>query len=140
LETGWVGATALAIASPWLVFNYLSFGHLVPISGISQGANIPLGYNLAQVPSILSEQVSIVALIPGSWETAPVLLALTSALVLAWSAGVYWQTTNASPVQRQWLAAWSLWAVLHVGFYGLIYGAGYFWAGISTRSALGWRY
>ena len=126
LEAGTVGTTALVIALPWLSFNYLSFGHLVPISGISQGANIPLGYNLAQVPSILAEQISIVGLIPGALETVPVLLVVTGALVLAWSAGVYWEIKEVKPVQRQWLAAWSLWAVLLVAFYGLIYGAGYF--------------
>jgi hypothetical protein len=125
-ESGSTGLTALAIASPWLIFNYWSFGHLVPVSGVSQGANIPLGYNLAQVPSILAEQISIVALIPGPWETLPVTLVLTSAVVLAWFAGVYWQTKDAHPVQRQWIAVLSVWAFLHVGFYGLIYGAGYF--------------
>ena len=126
VEAGCVGTTALAIASPWLVFNYSSFGHLIPVSGISQGANIPFGDNLAQVPSILSEQVSIVALIPGRWETTPVVLAVTSAIVLAWCAAVYRQTKDVGWIQRQWLAALSVWAVLLVGFYGLIYGAGYF--------------
>ena len=126
IEAGCAGTTALVVASPWLTFNYLSFGHLVPVSGISQGADIPFGYNLAQFPSILAEQISIVALIPESWETAPIMLLLTCLLVLAWCAGVYWQMRKAHSVQRQWLATLSVWAVLVVGFYGLIYGAGYF--------------
>ena len=126
VESGSTGLTALAIASPWLIFNYASFGHVVPVSGVSQGAEIPLGHNLAQLPSILAEQISIVALIPERWETVPVVLVLTWALVLAWSVGVYWLTKGESPVQRQWLTALSVWAVLVVAFYGLIYGAGYF--------------
>jgi hypothetical protein len=126
LEAGTVGTTALVIASPWLAFNYIAFGHLVPVSGISQGANIPLGYNLSQVPSILAEQVSIVALIPGSWETTSVFLFLALALVLAWSAGAYWCIKEMDSVQTQWMSAWSVWAMLVVAFYGLIYGAGYF--------------
>ena len=126
VEAGCVGFTALAVASPWLVFNYSSFGHVVPVSGISQGANIPLGYNLARVPSILAEQVSIVALIPGLWETTPLVLTVATAVVLVWSGAAYWQTKDLGWAQRQWLAALSVWAVLLVGFYGLIYGAGYF--------------
>ena len=126
LESGCVGFTALLIASPWLTFNYLSFGHLVPVSGISQGADVPFGYNLAQLPAILAEQISIVALIPASWETKPIVLVLTWLLVVAWCAGVYWTVREARPVQRQWASVLSIWAALLCVFYGLIYGAGYF--------------
>jgi hypothetical protein len=118
--------TALAIALPWLTFNYVSFGHVIPVSGISEGAGIPFGHNLAQVPSILVEQMSIVALIPNPLETLSLVLVVGWVLVFVWTAGVYWYLREANPVQRQWMAAWSVWALLVVGFYGLIYGAGYF--------------
>jgi hypothetical protein len=121
-----VGFTALLIASPWLTFNYVSFGHLVPVSGISQGADVPFGYNLAQLPAILAEQISIVALIPESWETDSIVLVLTWLLVVAWSAGVYWAMREAGPVQRQWVSVLSIWSALLCVFYGFIYGAGYF--------------
>ena len=125
-EAGTVGTTALAVALPWLTFNYMCFGHVVPVSGISEGAGIPLGHNLSQVPAILVEQISIVALIPGALETVSLVLVLSWAVVLVWSAGAYTYLRQANPAQRQWMAAWSLWALLLVGFYGLIYGAGYF--------------
>lgn len=126
VESGCIGLTALLVVSPWLAFNYSIFGNLVPVSGISQGAGVPLGENLIQLPSILAEQVSIVGLIPGSWESRPVVLVLASALVVVWIAGVYWQVADSDPVQRQWFTALSLWSIGLVGFYGLIYGAGYF--------------
>jgi hypothetical protein len=121
-----MGSTALGIVSPWLIFNYSLFGHVVPVSGISQGARATLGQNLAHLPSILAEQVSIVALIPQAWEARPIVLVLASALVLAWVFGVYWQSKDAGRVERQWLAVLSIWSVSLVGFYGVIYGAGYF--------------
>jgi hypothetical protein len=126
VEAGSVGMTALLIASPWLTFNYVSFGHVVPVSGISEGAEIPFGYNIAQLPSILAEQISIVALIPESWETRPPVLVLTWLLVIAWCGGLYWQTRKTSPVRGQWISVICVWALLVCGFYGLIYGAGYF--------------
>jgi hypothetical protein len=126
LETGFIGSTALLLVSPWLIFNYSFFGHIVPVSGISQGARVAVGENLDLVPSILAEQVSIVALIPQRWETHSIALVLATALVIVWAAGVYWHTKDAGSVPRQWLAVLSIWSVLLVGFYGVIYGAGYF--------------
>jgi hypothetical protein len=114
------------VVSPWLIFNYALFGHLVPISGISPGAKATLGQNLAHLPSILAEQVSIVVLIPQAWEARPIVLLLASALVVAWIVGVYWWSKDAGHVERQWLAVLSIWSMSLVGFYGVIYGAGYF--------------
>jgi len=126
VEAGFVGTTALLIASPWLMFNQSSFGSPIPVSGISQSVHTTLGQNLALLPSILTEQASIVALIPQSWETRPAVLVLTCALLIAWVIGVYWQTKDAGGAQRQWLAILSLWSALLIFFYGVIYGAGYF--------------
>jgi hypothetical protein len=125
VEAGCIGATALLIVSPWLVFNYSLFGHVVPVSGISQGADA-LGESLARLPSILAEQVSIVALIPVRWESRPIVLVAASSLLLVWIVLVYRETRDIGPAQRHWLAVLSVWAGLLIGFYGLVYGAGYF--------------
>lgn len=125
-EAGCVGFTALLLVSPWLIFNYASFGNVVPVSGISQGAGTPLGENLAHVPSILAEQISIVALIPLRWEVEPVVVMASSLLVLVWIAFAYRETQNVGRAERHWLITLSVWGGLLVGFYGLIYGAGYF--------------
>jgi len=125
-EAGCIGLTALLIVSPWLIFNYFTFGHIVPVSGISQGAGTPLGENLARIPSILAEQISIVALIPLDWETLPIVLLACSSLILVWVALVYRETRSVGRTQRYWLAVVGVWAGLLVGFYGLVYGAGYF--------------
>lgn len=125
-EAGCIGFVALLIVSPWLIFNYSSFGNVVPVSGLSQGAGTPLAENLARVPAIVAEQISIVALIPLPWETQPIVLAATSSLILLWIVVVYRETRNVGRTQRRWLAVLSVWAALLLGFYGLIYGAGYF--------------
>jgi hypothetical protein len=112
--------------SPWLIYNYSTFGHIVPVSGISQGAGTPVGENLARVPSILAEQISIVSLIPLDWETLPIVLLASSSLILAWVVLVYRETRSAGRTRRYWLGVFSVWVGLVLGFYGLIYGAGYF--------------
>lgn len=90
LEALITGLVALVVASPWLLFNYLKFGHVVPVSGISEGAGIPIGYNIEHLPSILVEQISIVALIPKALETTPIMLALQTSIVVLWVGGVIW--------------------------------------------------
>lgn len=125
LEAGCIGLTALLMVSPWLIFNYVGFGHVVPVSGISQGADM-LGENLLHLPAILVELVSIVGLIPGPLETRPVVLISSLLLLLAWVVFVYRATRELEPTTKPWLAMLSLWAGLLVGFYGLAYGAGYF--------------
>jgi hypothetical protein len=124
-EAGCIGGAALLMVSPWLIYNYALFGHIVPISGISQGAD-SLGENLARLPSILAEQLSIVALVPVSWETQPVVLVTTSLLVFGWIGLAYRETRTLPSRQRYWLRVLSVWAALLIGFYGLAYGAGYF--------------
>lgn len=126
IEAGCVGTTALLVASPWLIFNQTTFGHVVPVSGISQGANVTLGHNLVFLGSILAEQISIVALIPKRFETVPAVLALIWTVIVAWVAGVYWLAKKARRVQQQWLAVLAVWSALLIGFYGAIYGAGWF--------------
>ena len=121
-----VGATALVVASPWLVFNQTAFGSLIPISGISQGTDVPLGKNLVFLGSILAEQISIVLLIPQRFETHPLTLVVTWTTIVIWSAAGYWIFRSAGRVQRQWLAVLAVWGGLLVAFYGLIYGAGWF--------------
>lgn len=126
VEAGVVGTIALLVVSPWLAFNYALFGHIVPVSGISQGAEATLGDNLLLLPSILAEQISIVALIPESLETRPIVVLLCCVLIVAWVAGVYWRTRDGGGAQRQWLIVLAVWSALMIGFYGAVYGAGYF--------------
>ncbi len=66
-------------------------------------------------------------LIPGPGRPVPSVLLATWAVVLAWSAGVYLVLSERpTAVQRQWMACLVDLGPLLVGFYGLIYGAGYF--------------
>jgi hypothetical protein len=126
IEAGCVGVTALLVASPWLIFNQSTFGHMVPVSGISQGANVALGHNLQFLGSILAEQISIVALIPQRFETVTAVLVLTWTTIVAWVAGVYWLAKKTGRVPQQWLAVLAIWSTLVIGFYGAVYGAGWF--------------
>jgi hypothetical protein len=124
-EAACVGTTALAVVSPWLLYNHLLFGSIIPVSGISQGAE-GLAENLARVPAILAEQISLVLMIPVHWETRPFVLVGTSLAVIIWLFLVFQEAASISRSRRQWLGLLGVWATLHVGFYGVIYGAGYF--------------
>ena len=64
------GAVSVAVAAPWLAFNYLGFGSIVPINGQSEAMNAHLAQNLARVPTVLVEFAFLFAPIPARYRTA----------------------------------------------------------------------
>jgi hypothetical protein len=125
-EAAAIGFTALLVVSPWLAFNYSLFESIVPISGISQGEKGVFGGNLVEVPGILLEQISVVAMVPQQWQTTPVVLFIGSLLAATWLGVAVWAARGLDPIPREWLLIALVWSGLLVFFYGAIYGAGYF--------------
>jgi hypothetical protein len=129
---GWVSRTtlagvgALAVAAPWLLFNLVTFGHIVPISGRAQNLNVSLGENLVALPRVLAEY---------AWMWSPLPSWLGERPAAAWSAGLVLALVAIALV-RSWRAldlAWSReWSVLLLasallaGYYGVFFGASYF--------------
>jgi hypothetical protein len=66
----WRAALSMVVASPWLVFNKLNFGSVVPISGSAQSHSADFAANLRMIPANLIEASSLYARIPRSLETA----------------------------------------------------------------------
>lgn len=125
IESCVIGGTSALMASPWLAYNKLRFGHFMPISGLAQGMR-RLGGNLDGVPSKLFEYASLVLPVPHRVEGKAWVIALTSAIVLAYGVCVVVLIRRARGIERMALGV----AVVHVAalvaYYGLFFGAKYF--------------
>jgi hypothetical protein len=121
-----IAAAALAVASPWLMYNARVFGHIVPVSGRAQNLNLEIGESLVAVPHGLAEYAWMVTPLPerlaGGW-----LWALVTSIVLV---GVVAATIRrgrlAGMTLRRWMAILLVHSALLAAYYGVFFGAAYF--------------
>ena len=119
------GLAALAVASPWLLYNARVFGHVVPISGRAQNLNTALGENLAVLPRVLAEYAWMASPLPrfdGSPLAALASLGVLAALLAATLVGA--RRTGVS-LQR-WMVLLLVHGGLLAAYYGVFFGAAYF--------------
>lgn len=125
LEAIGIGLTTVVVASPWLHYNYTTFGHVMPISGIAESHDAVFAQNLYLMPTKVVEYVTIFAPIPERLEPRAPVYGLTALLV---AASVFFglrrhrQRLREQPV----LLAVTIYAGLLFGYYGLFFGAPHF--------------
>ena len=76
------GCTSVLVALPWLLHNYLSFGHLIPVSGRAESLPATFGSNLVGVPTVLTELVTTIAPLPAEIERSPLAAGALTLLLL----------------------------------------------------------
>lgn len=121
-----IGITTLVIASPWLIYNKVNFGSIMPISGTAQSANASFGSNAAEIPSTLFEYTTIVLPIPSGIEKTWSVLVGTLLIFLVYVAIMTFAAFRMSRNERVLLYVVSTWAGILVVYYGLLFGAGHF--------------
>ncbi len=125
-ESFLMGITSLIVASPWLIYNQVNFGSIMPISGTAQSANTAFASNLPEIPATLFEYAVVVLPIPNSLEKQPLILFFSSAIVLAYLAIA---VVIAKKMNRQEKILLSFSATLTLFlfvYYGLLFGAPHF--------------
>ena len=122
------GSIAVLVALPWIANNYLRFGHIMPISGISESMDAHFAKNLHQVPAVLVEYIGVMVPIPWAIQNTPAVIAacaVVSLLFIAFLAVVY---RRASSIERRLFTLSAIFLLCLSAFYGLFFGAGYFMA------------
>jgi hypothetical protein len=122
------GIVALALASPWMIWNKTRFGNIVPVSGRAESLGVTLGDNLPHVPAKLAEFVTVVGALPGELEQMLVVRLVSVALILAAMVAVQRAWLHGDAVRRGIIAIGSAYAALLVGYYGIVFGAPHFLA------------
>lgn len=133
------GAVSVAVALPWLVNNYLLFGNIVPISGISESYAAGFGQNLARIPANLLEAALPFVPIPRPLESNFFVIVISTLFLVA-VLFVFWHVWGKTNTARQRIYATivAFSAALSI-YYGLFFGAPHFLARyLSILSPLLW--
>jgi hypothetical protein len=121
-----MGLTSILVGSPWLLYNLIAFGSLMPTSGIALGANAPLGQNLAQITPHLLENLSLVLAVP-HFSTS---VGVGGGLGLALLAAMFYLTWYLARHGDHRFALFSGFAALYASgllvYYGFFFGAPHF--------------
>ena len=126
VQTFLMGVTSVVVSLPWLIFNQVKFGSVVPISGISEAHDARFGGNLKLLPATLTEYVLAVVPVPSAIETRPIVMAACAAILLVALAVYAMMWTRASRLARVVMGTVAFYAVCLSGFYGIYFGAPYF--------------
>lgn len=120
------GITSLFVASPWLINNYILFGSIVPISGISESRDAHFAENLSAIPAYLFGSTFIFAPIPVSIQRAdPVIL--MSIICITLSILAFWFfSAKLTLSSRRFFLSSIIFAFGISCYYGLFFGAAHF--------------
>lgn len=122
-----VGLTSIVVASPWLLYNKLGFGSVMPISGTAQSWAASFGQNFTQAIANLAEYVLVVAPIPQPLEKHVVVNLVCAGVVLgAVVAALKLSRSSSSMALRSWIPIVGIFGAGLFGYYGLLFGAPHF--------------
>ncbi len=118
------GVVSVVVASPWLIFNYTQFRHLMPVSGRAEALTGHL--NIAGVPIVVLEYLMGFIAIPHSISEHPAVIGLASVLV-AGAGGLTWAVRKRfNDTQKNYALIVGMYVVGLSCFYGLYFGAAWF--------------
>ncbi len=122
-----MGITTVLVALPWLIYNHLNFGHIMPISGQAQSLTASFGQNLLALPSVLVEYFLVFLPIPNSIQNKlPIVIVCLVFLVgIVVMLSRLWSQLQKTEERRLFVLV-SLYLLGFMGFYGLYFGASYF--------------
>ncbi|MCB9604175.1 MAG: hypothetical protein H6720_27950 [Sandaracinus sp.] len=120
------GATSVAVASPWLIYNYVGFGHLMPVSGRAEALTGHFGGNLVGLPIALAEYLALVVPIPHAISSHPAVIAGAAVGVLVAVGVLIRHRASLTTPARTVTALGSLYTFGLCAFYGLYFGAAWF--------------
>lgn len=122
------GITSMVVAAPWLINNYILFGSVVPISGISESRGAGFGQNLLGIPATLFGSTFIFAPVPGSLQhMAPVILMAAISVPLS-LLGFWFFAAKLTLAARRFFLGSLIFASGISLYYGLFFGAAHFLA------------
>jgi hypothetical protein len=122
-----MGITTVLVALPWLIYNHMNFGNIMPISGQSQSLTAGFGQNLFALPSVLVEYFVVFLPIPHSIQNQlPIILVCLVFLVgIVVMLSRLWSQLQKTEERRLFVLV-SLYLLGFIGFYGLYFGASHF--------------
>jgi len=121
-----IGCVAILIAAPWLIYNRLYFGSIMPVSGQTEGGSTPFGHNLIEVPSKLFEYIFILLPIPSTFEKSMPILIVSSFVILFFIGLVIYISKQMTQKEKALTYVVASFSIMLVFYYGLVFGAAHF--------------
>ena len=118
------GATSVVVASPWLIYNQVEFGSIMPVSGRAEALTGHL--NVGGIPIVVAEYLAGFVPIPHAISEHVVVRALATVGVLAILGGLVWKRASLRPNERRLLGLFGIYLALMTFFYGVYFGAPWF--------------
>lgn len=121
-----IGIVSLLVALPWLIYNKINFGHIIPISGQSEFVSSDTGGNLKHVPAVIVEYFFSFYQIPYYLKINAVTTAICSFLTALLLFSVFKIRRGYSKTfQKYFFITFIFLAALSL-FYGLAFGTYWF--------------
>ncbi len=120
------GSVSVVVASPWLIYNYSNFGHIMPVSGRAEALTGHFASNLGGVPIVLAEFMSGIFPIPSSLSGNPAVIAGATLVVVAGLALLVRSRSTMSSTESRMIPMIIVYTLGLVAFYGLYFGAAWF--------------
>ncbi|MEL6475783.1 MAG: hypothetical protein AAFR17_00535 [Pseudomonadota bacterium] len=120
------GLLSLAIAAPWLAYNYTLTGSIIPISGQAQSLKAGFADNLALSPVKLFETMFPMLPLPGSVEAIPLVPPIAGAVVAVIALAYLLRRLSVADGYRWAVLAYALYGCAIFAYYSLFFGAPHF--------------
>lgn len=120
------GLMSILVGLPWLIYNQLNFGSIVPISGKAESHSAALGENLLMIPANALEAALVYLPIPRSMEESAFVV-IISILTLVTISILFWKFfVKQSLSVKKFFVTTYIFAISICGYYGLFFGAAWF--------------
>lgn len=121
-----MGSIALVVASPWLAYNYIGFGSIVPISGISESFDVHFGEHAHLLPVRLAEHALFFLPEFGSIVVSPTATIACLLLLGVLAVALVWGFRRAEFSARVLILTMTLLGTTLAIYYGFFFDAPYF--------------
>lgn len=120
------GLVSILVGLPWLIYNQLNFGSIIPISGKAESHTAALGENLMMIPANTLEAALVYLPIPRSMEESMPVFIL-SILMLIGLGIIFWKFfANTSLSLKRLFITTYIFTICISTYYGLFFGAAWF--------------
>jgi hypothetical protein len=120
------GGVSVLVAAPWLTYNYVGFGSIVPVSGRAEQLTGEAGTNVLTALTTLFEYAGMVLPIPQLVQNDLRLAGCATLLLLLLLLAVFRAARTARQYERTLLLFAVAFGSLLAGYYGLFFGARWF--------------
>jgi hypothetical protein len=125
-ELAVAGTVVAVVASPWLVFNYTHFGHVMPISGQAESMDAPFALNVNLIgPNLIAYMTTLPIPTPLTMVGWVAALSLVAIGVYVWGTWSLVRRSESDVARKAWLLGATTTAAF-AAFYGLFFGAPHF--------------